>query len=282
LLERPRNPKTERPVKVHFFNNHVQEVGTHIFYVPFDSHDELFSSSSIRPALDPLQLLDVVRSFLSTNDALLAKIMGETSAQGSSSIDANELPLRIADVQQGRFSRLLCSPRVGIGTTILTTEEDQVASQLESGELAETTERKPIPTLWPACGDNFLAVPLRVEPNWECSDAKCRSCDSKLLVEVFHKKPHSSIAHGHPCLIPVENMSPTALANSRSSLQEKLQILDADMAEWNIRYSGVPKNGLQRPCLCIERVVSSRTRSRAESPVRSVRGQKPLTIRSGG
>jgi hypothetical protein len=220
--------------------------------------------------------MNSAREFLKKDEKLLAQLLPE----GSRSIDVDELPLRIVDTYQGRVRQFLCSPRMGVAVT----EKDNLsASQVEADTTAASADRSLTQITWEAFGDNFLAVPLRIEPNWECEDAgQCVSCDPKRLVEVFHKEPHSSIASGHPCLLHVEDICALDVDKASDSLQEKLQVSDADMAKWQVRELRSDRRS-PKPCLAIERLIPShRTRSRAESPMRSARGQKPLTIRGAG
>jgi len=128
---------------VHFFDNNVKEVGATIFFPPpvddkeIEVNDqELDSRGRQRVRRD--DLMKAIREHLGKNPSLCAQLAPPppTSAEHRST-SAEDLPLRILDIQSSRISH--------------------VPSLTQGGEV-DTFEGR---------GQNFLSAPFRVEPDWD-------------------------------------------------------------------------------------------------------------------
>jgi hypothetical protein len=278
-----------RPVKVHFFNDHVQEVGTCILHVPVDPEDYADACEKGdhlgRPAFDPEQLLSRARAFLETHEKLRVQLSPPTA----SGIALEKLPLRLVDVHQARIRAVASSPSNA------------------STETGIATARSP--SKWETCGQNFLSAPLRVEPDWDCiADDQVTSSSPAEMVEVFHAEPHGDSAFGHPCLMRLRDQDDPV-----EQLQAKLRVPDSEMSKWkikqqikNVRYGNsimappgkrelLPLDAWSsskareraddpslRPTICVERQGPwNRVKASVDSVGRNFRAQKPLTIRGG-
>merc|ERR1719440_620657 len=123
-IDRPPDPEHTKPVKVHFFNNNVKEVGSAVFHVPIrrdckdedtmdvDSDDRALLPIAAedtpaspayhtgRPDFSTAELMKHVREFINKNEALRAQLLP------SKSPESTELPLRLVDACQSRIQEI--------------------------------------------------------------------------------------------------------------------------------------------------------------------------------
>lgn len=308
LLPRPL-PDTQRrrPVVVHFFDQQVREVGACVFHVtdvdaeelPLgddeperDSHMDGSMPTTGRCSVDPSEVLEMCRRHLDLqgNEQLRAKL----------ALAGGGLPLRLLDISRGRIRNVQKDaghPSAGTGTPEV---DSEVASPMELVS----------PRVWPARGHNFLACALRVEPDCDSVGEAVTEQDlpdgdvseerAAQMVEVFHAEPNGH-AFGHPFLLRVASGERAASIFRR--LQVKLVVPECELRMWNLLLVDEDMRTpleetdewpigrtlpLERGCLpwspkaaafCVERLHPAH---RARSPVagRSLRMQKPLTIRA--
>jgi len=281
LMNRQSDPELTRPVKVQFYNSHVQEVGSSVFHVPVRREEDAMQDSegdslTGRPAFHPADLMKLVREFLGREPALCAQLSPPTMSPEQAK---NNLALRLLDVFQARIRSI----------ARFDAEGQQVPS--DEGHCGSN------PSVWPSQGDNFLSSPLRIEPDWDAPSLKDQGEASRALsmVEVFHTEPNDTCAFGQPCILYLSDGDDPA-----PLLQEKLQVSGAEFAKWQVNKqvgsirtpidaddagswayvepSRLSPTTREKPSICVERRLPFR---RSRSPDSRALRMKPLTIRGG-